>query len=167
MIVPAEQEFQDRFRAARLRMTTGLAIKPRSAPIVRQHMRNGVAVTVRGFVPDTVPLPMVFVDPAPKPTVRPETWAARAKYRTIASGLPGTLRNDRVLAKRIVRELWRSGLSWRDIIGQSRRAPHVAARFRVIRIVSDARPRLSLPSLGKLFHRDHASILHALRRTAP
>ena len=162
MIVPAEQEFRDRAIAARLRMTTGIAIRPKALPVIREHFRNGCRVVVRGEDEYVGPVQPIEPDP-PKPARR--TWKARAKYRALAGELPGSFRNDRVLTKRIVRELWRAGLTWPDIVGHSRKAPLVAARFRIIRIVSDARPRLSMPSLGKMFNRDHATIIHALRKT--
>lgn len=53
-----------------------------------------------------------------------------------------------------------------DILGQRRDQFTVKARFAAIRAVSDARPDLTLPQIGKIFKRDHTSIIHALRATA-
>lgn len=40
----------------------------------------------------------------------------------------------------------------------------VQARFDAIKAVADARPDLSLPQIGRIFNRDHTSILHALKK---
>ncbi|MBX3751922.1 MAG: hypothetical protein KF897_17725, partial [Opitutaceae bacterium] len=48
--------------------------------------------------------------------------------------------------------------------GASRTRHVVEARFEAIRLVRAARPDLSLPAIGRLFNRDHTTILHALKR---
>lgn len=56
------------------------------------------------------------------------------------------------------------GVSYEDILGRSRARHLVAARHEAIYEVRKRRPHLSLPQIGRIFKRDHTSILHALRR---
>lgn len=58
----------------------------------------------------------------------------------------------------------RHGLTYQDIIGASRFKNIVTARMDAIVEVHKARPTMSLGQLGKAFHRDHTTILHALRK---
>jgi len=58
------------------------------------------------------------------------------------------------------------GVSFDEIIGPRRDRKTVAARFDAIAAVHKARPDLSTPQLGRIFNRDHTSILHALSRRA-
>jgi chromosomal replication initiation ATPase DnaA len=51
-----------------------------------------------------------------------------------------------------------------DIIGPRRDRHLVAARYEAIRLVKDHCPHLSYPGIGRVFHRDHTSILNALGR---
>lgn len=57
------------------------------------------------------------------------------------------------------------GYLWTDILGPSRNRALVKVRQECIRAVADARTDLSLPQLGRIFNRDHTTILHALRKT--
>ncbi len=50
-----------------------------------------------------------------------------------------------------------------DIIGRNRRKPYIAARFEAYRRVAEA-TRWSLPRIGRLFRRDHTTVLSAFRR---
>lgn len=56
------------------------------------------------------------------------------------------------------------GLPEGSITGTSRKVPVVKARFEAIAKVREARPDLSLPALGRIFRRDHTTILYALRK---
>lgn len=56
------------------------------------------------------------------------------------------------------------GVSYEDILGRSRARHLVAARHEAIYEVRKRRPHLSLPQIGRIFKRDHTSILHALRQ---
>lgn len=52
-----------------------------------------------------------------------------------------------------------------DLLGRSRWQPIASARDEALHLVTQARPDLSLPALGRLFGgRDHTTILYALRR---
>lgn len=87
--------------------------------------------------------------------------ATLAKYRT----------HDIIGARPAAREIIMRVAQWRGvpfavIVGTRRTRHIVAARFEAIRAVADARPDLSLPQLGRIFNRDHTSILHALKATA-
>ena len=57
------------------------------------------------------------------------------------------------------------GMSFRDLVGASRTKLLVIARDEAIRAVADARPDMSLPAIGRVFKRDHTTILHSLRKT--
>lgn len=54
------------------------------------------------------------------------------------------------------------GLTYADILSQSRRRKLVAARHDAIAAVKNAKPMISLEQLGRLFRRDYSSIRHAL-----
>lgn len=57
-----------------------------------------------------------------------------------------------------------NGMRVEDIIGPSRTRRFVQARFDAIKAVADARPDLSTIQIGKIFGRDHTSIIHALSK---
>lgn len=57
------------------------------------------------------------------------------------------------------------GLTCAHIIGPQRLRTYVRARRAAIHAVLVAYPHMSSPQLGRLFNRDHSTILHALRRT--
>lgn len=57
------------------------------------------------------------------------------------------------------------GVTYDQIIASSRCKKAVwQARQRLIVEVKEAFPRLSLPQLGRLFHRDHTTIMYTLRK---
>ena len=56
----------------------------------------------------------------------------------------------------------RSGVPVDDIVGPRKTNIIVAARFEAIRLVKSHCPHLSYPAIGRIFHRDHTSILFAL-----
>lgn len=58
------------------------------------------------------------------------------------------------------------GLTVAQIKGHGRQKALTAARHEAISRVYAARPDLSLPQIGRIFHRDHTTILHAVRKTA-
>ena len=51
-----------------------------------------------------------------------------------------------------------------DILGPRRDRHLVAARYEAIRLVKSHCPHLSYPGIGRVFNRDHTSILNALGR---
>ncbi len=57
------------------------------------------------------------------------------------------------------------GVEPQDITGASRNRAITRARFDAVRAVAEARPDMSLPMIGRVFNRDHTTILHALKRT--
>jgi chromosomal replication initiation ATPase DnaA len=58
----------------------------------------------------------------------------------------------------------RRGVSHAAIVGRGASRLVVAARHEAIQIAHAARPDLSSTDLGRLFRRDHAAILYALRK---
>ncbi|WDZ78786.1 helix-turn-helix domain-containing protein [Ensifer adhaerens] len=56
------------------------------------------------------------------------------------------------------------GISWEEIIGVGRERRLVEPRHRCMAAVYEERKDLSLPALGRIFHRDHTSVLHAVNR---
>lgn len=60
----------------------------------------------------------------------------------------------------------RTGVSADDIIGPRRHRPIAAARKAAIKLVHSHCPHLSMPAIGRIFHRDHTTILFSLGRTA-
>ncbi|WP_104663357.1 helix-turn-helix domain-containing protein [Ensifer adhaerens] len=59
------------------------------------------------------------------------------------------------------------GISFEEIIGVGRERRLVEPRHRCMTAVYDERPDLSLPALGRIFQRDHTSVLHAVNKRAP
>ncbi|MER9164381.1 helix-turn-helix domain-containing protein [Mesorhizobium sp. M0715] len=93
------------------------------------------------------------------------TMAAEA-CRHIAEEQPGEyLPTDRVLVADIIRQAAeRHGISARRLLGRGMNKQLVEARFDAMATAYVARPDLSLPALGRLFGRDHTTILHAVRK---
>lgn len=56
------------------------------------------------------------------------------------------------------------GLPEGSIVSGSRKAPVVKARFEAMARAREARPDLSLPALGRIFQKDHTTLIHALRK---
>lgn len=56
------------------------------------------------------------------------------------------------------------GFTLAELAGDRRDRKLIEARFDAIKAVADARPDMSLIRIGKIFNRDHTSILHALRK---
>ena len=82
-------------------------------------------------------------EPAPWPRIWTPTQKRRAPIAEIAE---------------------RHEVSLADVLGPSRFQHVVRARFAAIRAVRQRYPEMSLPQLGRLFNRDHTTILHALRK---
>ncbi|RVG08555.1 helix-turn-helix domain-containing protein [Sinorhizobium meliloti] len=55
------------------------------------------------------------------------------------------------------------GISWEDVIGKRRSGYLVSARHACIKAVYTARKDLSSTDLGKIFNKDHTSILYAVK----
>jgi chromosomal replication initiation ATPase DnaA len=58
----------------------------------------------------------------------------------------------------------RHGVSVADIKGATRVFHIVAARQEAMALVYKLRPDLSLPAIGRIFDRDHTTVLHAVRK---
>lgn len=56
------------------------------------------------------------------------------------------------------------GITWEEIIGVGRERRLVEPRHRCMAAVYEERKDLSLPALGRIFRRDHTSVLHAVNR---
>ena len=69
-------------------------------------------------------------------------------------------------AKSIIRDIAEAhGYTLNDILGVRRNKQLVTVRHMCIRAVADAKPEMSLPAIGRIFQRDHSSIIHALSKT--
>ena len=76
------------------------------------------------------------------------------------------LPTPRMFTQRVIKEVAdEHGVTPEDILWRSRRVKFVRARHAAMRRVSEARPQWSYPALGRLFGRDHTSIMHAFERT--
>jgi len=86
--------------------------------------------------------------------------------RHIAEERPGDYAPaDRVLVADIIRQAAeRHGISARRLLGRGMNRQLVEARVDAMATAYVARPDLSLPALGRLFGRDHTTILHAVRK---
>ena len=56
------------------------------------------------------------------------------------------------------------GVTVADVFGPCRKRPIVNARFEAIAEIVEARPHWSYPTIGRLFNRDHTTIMSALDR---
>lgn len=56
------------------------------------------------------------------------------------------------------------GFTVEDILGRSRVKGLVEARHEAMHEVAKARPAMSLPQLGRIFNRDHSTVLSALNK---
>lgn len=56
------------------------------------------------------------------------------------------------------------GLTRAQILGPDRKRPLVIARHEAMRAVAAAYPSMSSPCIGRLFNRDHSTVLYALGR---
>ena len=91
--------------------------------------------------------------------VAERNMAAVRTYRCI------DIRGSVTPAKDIVRWVAEmKGVTVDDILGNRRERQFVTARFDAIKAVADARPDLSLSQIGKIFNRDHTTIIHALNK---
>jgi chromosomal replication initiation ATPase DnaA len=82
-----------------------------------------------------------------------------AKYRTI------DVRSIKTPATEIIEKVAAfHGLPTEALTGNSRERVIIEARFDAIKAVADTRPDMSLTQIGKIFNRDHTSILHALKQ---
>lgn len=68
-------------------------------------------------------------------------------------------------AKKIIAHVaQKHGFTAADILGQGKSYRLVAVRWEAIKAVHEMNPHWSLPHIGRIFKRDHTTILHALRR---
>lgn len=120
----------------------------------RKRRQQARAEREKRFAKKVVP---VAPEPKPEPVAAPEPEKAPEPESTVVPFATPM----RALILSIARE---HGLTYADMIGKSRRKHIVQARHEAIWAVRDARPDMSLPQIGRLFHKDHTSILHALRK---
>ena len=138
MIVPAQIEQHERIKEIRLRM-----FRPKEIVIA---------------LPKTVSQ----VEKAIPTSAR--VWSTRQKWRELAKPLPGRLRTNCALRIAIVHILWTHEVTWIDLVGRSNLSRYKIPRHEVIRLVRKTVPALSLPAIGKIFNRDHTTILYVLRK---
>ncbi|WP_054312112.1 helix-turn-helix domain-containing protein [Mesorhizobium sp. 1M-11] len=101
------------------------------------------------------------VEPEPaRPSPAPRTEdPAVAAYRCI------DVLEPRTPAREIISRVGAlHGYTLAEITGPRLEKRLVQARFDAIKAVADARPDMSLPQIGRIFNRDHTSILHALKK---
>lgn len=106
--------------------------------------------------------PKVPAEPAGKKSIRqPERRPADdvAAYRVIDVLAPKTP------AREIVRRVAEiHGYTFEDLTGPRLEKKLVHARFDAIKAVADGRPDLSLVQIGRIFNRDHTSMINALKK---
>lgn len=97
--------------------------------------------------PKIMPIPEVVI-PAPDPE-----WGAPINLIGPAS--------PRTIVKLVA---LKHGLTPGDLSGPNRSRPFVAARHEAIALVWTHCRAVSLPAVGRMFQRDHTTILHSLRK---
>ena len=85
----------------------------------------------------------------------------KAKEEAEAKKIDGRLSVREIIAHVAALHCLKAG----DLVGPRRMKHIIEARHEAIRIVADLRPDLSLPQIGRVFNKDHTTILHALRKT--
>lgn len=94
-------------------------------------------------------------------------FSMSGKVRGRLQTLAGVFNDDGTVAtKRPVREIINAvaevhKVDAEDILGPRRTQYLICARFHAISLCIRLRPDLSLPSLARIFNRDHTSIIHA------
>lgn len=101
---------------------------------------------------------------------RPDAEKEQAHREAVAAILAQYQMLDVIEAKVSARKLMRVvaegyGVTDLDLMGPRRDRFIVRVRHEAIRAVADARPDMTLPQIGKVFNRDHTSVIHALRKT--
>lgn len=72
---------------------------------------------------------------------------------------------DSVSVRDIIRSVeFRHGLTPGEITGARRNTKVVRARHEAMWIAKELHPHLSFPAIGRIFNRDHTTVLHALRK---
>lgn len=125
---------------------------PRPAPAVRSKSATPAETPVQ---------PAPLVEAAPEPAM-PEP------IRLAPGAVLGDLRNwgpRRKPALRIIAQVAAChGFTVEDILGPSRKAPIIIARQDAMIEVFLHRLDLTLPMIGRIFHRDHSTVVHAVKR---
>lgn len=94
-----------------------------------------------------------------------ERAAARATAAIIAQYREIIVLGVKRSARDIIRDTAKQqGVSVDDIVGRSTHKPIVYARHLAIYRVRKERPDMSLPQIGRIFNRDHTTILSAVRK---
>jgi len=95
-------------------------------------------------------------------------FMSQAKYLAdiedkIAGG-DGIQFQEKKSVTRIVMEVLRDfpGVTWEDVLSPRRSRGLIVPRHACIKAVCEQRPDLSFPAVGKIFHRDHTTILNAI-----
>ncbi len=91
-------------------------------------------------------------------------WRAKSNIIEYVEENEARKRKERTTRSIIERVATFHGISYKDIIGEDRRRGVVKARFDAILAVYNAFPGRSLSQYGRIFERDHNSILHALKK---
>jgi chromosomal replication initiation ATPase DnaA len=110
---------------------------------------------------------LVNAVPEPQPKEEAEEDAEREAFERLVQLGRETLRNAKLITppRRIIIEaIEGTGVTYNEVVGESRTGRVVAARYAAILAVRRAFPHKSLPWLGRVFDRDHSTILHALKK---
>lgn len=96
------------------------------------------------------------------------SFMSQAKYLADVedriAGQPSYEFKEKKSVTRIVMEVLQDfpGITWEDILSPRRSRGLIEPRRACIIAVCSQRPDLSFPAVGKIFHRDHTTILHAV-----
>jgi chromosomal replication initiation ATPase DnaA len=66
----------------------------------------------------------------------------------------------------LARVAFEHGLTVGDLTGPCKRKEYVAARWQAMKAIKTEFPDDSFASIGRLFKRDHTTVMHALRKSA-
>lgn len=95
----------------------------------------------------------------------PEASAEVWRPQSVEYGAPINLLSHSAARNIITLVSLKSGVSPGEMVGPRRTREIVAARYHAINLIHSHCPHLSYPAIGRMFNRDHTSILFALGRT--
>jgi hypothetical protein len=134
----------------------------KTAAEMREHYKT-VHARLKGLTPPQVPAPLM-PEPPPDPKIEPaeppELTVAEITRVLIDDPLPGSMR--KIVA--LVAEFFGADLA--SIYGPWRHQPVTEHRHIAMFFISEFCSNKGTPSIGRLFHRDPATVVHALSSIA-
>lgn len=127
--------------------------------LMEQHLAHQAARARLGMAPPPKPRMAVSRTRVARPLL-----AAKAEVVVVAPFAPFNFYARPSAAAIIKLVALRHGVGYYDIIGRNNRREVTRARHQAVKLVVSHCPSLSSTQVGRIFHRDHSSILYILGR---